>query len=283
MAKYNQERLKNFVVVSDLHAGCQLALCPPGGIRLDNGGTYKPTRIQQKLHAWWREFWDEWVPVATKGEPYGVIVNGDALDGRHHNATSQISQSLSDQSNVAYELLAPVVERAAAYWHLRGTEAHVGPSGEMEEMLAERLGARQNADGQRAWFELWLQVGNHLAHIMHHIGTTGSAAYETTALCKEYAESCAEAARWSRPAPDVIVRSHRHRSAKVEVPTNRGYGICHVTPGWQLKTPFVYKIPGGRVTTPQVGGILLREGDEELFTRSWVREIERPKTEVVYV
>lgn len=83
------------------------------------------------------------------------------------------------------------------------------------------------------------------------------------------------AGRWNRRAPDIVVRSHRHRYIKVEVPTWVGNGIGLVTPGWQLKTPFVYRIPGGRASTPQLGAVLIRQGDEELYTRKKVWDIER--------
>ena len=55
-----------------------------------------------------------------------------------------------------------------------------------------------------------------------------------------------------------------------------------VTPAWQLKTPFVYKLGMGRSSQPQVGGYLIRVGDEDgLYTRFKVWDIERPKTEKV--
>jgi hypothetical protein len=51
-----------------------------------------------------------------------------------------------------------------------------------------------------------------------------------------------------------------------------------VTPCWQGKTPFVWKIPGGRLSTPQFGGIVIRWADE-LFVRPKVWTVDRSKTE----
>jgi hypothetical protein len=275
--------INNVVVISDTHCGCRLALCPPE-VSLDEGGDYKHSKLQAAIWAWWQEFWGEWVPMATRGEPFAVVHNGDAIDGNHHDSVSQISHNMVDQSRIAYEVLKPVVEACEGrYYHIRGTEAHVGKSGQAEEALAEKLGARPNEEGQFARYELWLRVGGGLAHIMHHIGTTGSAAYETTALMKEFAESCAEAARWGQAAPNVVVRSHRHRNAEIKVPTADTYGICCTTAGWQLKTPFVWKLPGGRVTTPQIGGTLIRYGDEDhSYTRHKIWNIARSKEEVCH-
>ena len=274
------DKIRNFICISDIHAGCQLGLCPVKGVRLDEGGSYQPSAIQRMIYGHWREFWDKWVPSATKGEPYGIIVNGDTIDGVHHGSTHQISQNLQDQANIAYELLAPEVERAEGrLYMIRGTEAHVGKSGVQEEALATRLGAIPNEQGQRARYELWKRIGLGLVHCLHHIGATGSQAYEATAVHKELVEAFTESGRWNERPPDIIVRSHRHRLIRTEVPTHRRVAIAVVTPGWQAKTPFAWKIAGARQSLPQFGGILIRHGDEDLFVRSFVRTISRSRVE----
>lgn len=276
--KEKNEPIKNVIVISDTHCGDQLALCPPK-IRLAHGGFYEASRFQLAVYDFWVQFWNEWVPQVTRGEKYAVVHNGDAIEGRHHQASHQISQDKSDQQNVAYEMLAPVVEKCEGRFYLvSGTAAHVGEAAEDEEKLAHRLGAVPDETGRRSRYEMYLQIGNCLAHFSHHIGTTGSMAYETTALTKEYNEFCAESARWGRVIPDVVVRSHRHRHSEVRVPTAGGYGIIFVTSSWQLKTPSLFRAPGGRVSTPTVGGSLIRQGDEEFYTRHRTWETARSKT-----
>lgn len=272
--------IRNIICVSDLHCGCQFGLCPEKGITLDGGGHYEPSKNQKVVWQWWKLFWHTWVPEFTKGEPYIIVINGDTTDGRHHNSVTQVSQNLADQKHIAEEVLSPLTEKAAALYMIRGTEAHVGPSAENEEMLAESLGAKQNSVGNNTHYELWLKIGGKtgcLVNFMHHIGTTGSSHYESSAVNKELSEMFQEAGRWGNQPPDVVIRSHRHRHFKVECSTSRGYGICEVTPGWQLKTPFVYKIPGGRISTPQFGGIMIRQGDREHYTVSKVWNITRPE------
>lgn len=281
----------NLVVISDTHCGCRLGLCPES-VGLDDGGTYHPSEFQKKLLQYWNSFWNDFVPVATRGEPFAIVHNGDAIDGVHHNSTTQISHNLEDQSEIARVLLEPLVELAQGrYYHIRGTEAHVGKSGAEEERLARRIGALRNTENQAARYDLWKKIvdptngSQHLIHLLHHVGTTGSSAYEATAVHKEYTESCVESARWRLPPPDVIVRSHRHRHLKIEVPTGNaatsetGKGIAVVTPGWQGKTPFAWKIPGARLSLPQFGGIVIRATDGELFVRDKVWTIERSRVE----
>jgi hypothetical protein len=77
----------------------------------------------------------------------------------------------------------------------------------------------------------------------------------------------------------VVVRSHRHRNSEIRLPAKWGYAIAFVTPAWQLKTPFVFRIPGGRTSTPQIGGSIIRLGDEELHTRHFVQDIGRGRVE----
>lgn len=272
------------IVVSDIHAGCRMGLCPTGCIPLDDGGYYTPSPIQEKMWAMWQNFWKVWVPRVTQGEPYDVVFNGDALDGNHHEGVTQISHNMEDQLRIAEMCLLPVARGAARYYHIRGTEAHVGKSAQYEEMLARRLDAIPNAEGQHARWELWHRVSGHLVHFMHHIGTTGSAAYEATAVHKELTESFVESGRWGDQPPQIVVRSHRHRYLKIEIGGGAGdaqedmeYCISVVTPAWQAKTPFTWKIPGARLSQPQFGGLLIRKGDEELHTRARVWRLARSR------
>jgi hypothetical protein len=272
--------MRNLIAIADLHCGDQLAICPPK-ITLSNGGTYHASRFQMAIWDAWHEFWNEWVPMVTRGEPYVALLNGDGIDGRHHGSTHQISQNKADQANIAFEVLSPVVERCGGrFYYVSGTPAHAGQDGEDEERLAERLGAVRDKTGNYSRYELYIQVGKALVHASHHIGVTSSMAYEATALGKEYNEFCAESARWHRPIPDIIVRSHRHRHIEVRVPTARGYGIIFITSAWQLKTPFIFRMPGGRVATPMIGGSLIRSGDEEFYTRHFTKETDRTETEI---
>lgn len=272
-------KINNIVVISDTHCGCSLGLCPPS-VRLDDGGTYSPSRLQKTVWGWWREFWDKWVPVVTKGEPYDVVFNGDAIDGVHHNSTTQITHNMEDQISIAFECLNPIVQkikqRGGSYYHIRGTQAHVGSSGIYEEQLAKRLGAVPSEDGQYARWELWKTMGaNDLIHFTHHIGTTSSSAHESSAINAEISAMFTEAARWGEKAPSCVVRSHRHRCMEVRMPNEDGFATAIVTPAWQLKTPFTFRIAGARISTPQLGGILIRHGDRMLFTDCKVWNISR--------
>jgi hypothetical protein len=275
---------RNLVVISDTHCGCRVGLHPAEPSRVDGGGQYVPSDFQRKMWAYWQEFWLEWVPTVTHGETFDVVHNGDAIDGSHHHSTTQISQNIEDQVRVAETVMAgPVAQclkSGGTYYHIRGTEAHVGQSGEYEERLARNLGAKPNNQNQYARFDLWKRVADKcLVHLLHHIGTTASAAHESSAVNAELTASFVEAARWHREPPDYIVRSHRHRFIAVDMAAAKGYAAAIVTPAWQGRTPFTWKIPGARISEPQIGGIVIRQGDEEHHFRRFVKSFDRSPTE----
>lgn len=101
-------------------------------------------------------------------------------------------------------------------------------------------------------------------------------------MYKELVEAYNEAGRWRRMPPDVVIRSHRHRQFEIRIATKSGYGISLITPAWQLKTPFVYKQTLGRATLPQLGGYVIRAGDEDhIYTRFLVQTISNDDTEIL--
>lgn len=272
--------VRNLVVVSDSHCGCRLGLCPPESVRLDDGGTYHASPFQKNVWGLWREFWGSWVPSVVKREPWDLVHNGDVIDGVHHNSTTQISHNIHDQLLIAQTALRPIVaaccKSGGTYYHIRGTEAHVGSSANYEEMLATALGAAPNREHQYARYDLWKRVGRALVHLLHHVGTTGSAAHEASAVNAELTAEFVEAARWREEPPDFIVRSHRHRFIAVDLDTAKGIGAAVVTPGWQGKTPFSWKVAGARLSVPQFGGIIIRDPvDSEMHYRRKIWTIGR--------
>ncbi len=276
--------IKNVVVISDLHCGCQLGLYPDDlEIPLDNGGVYKASKIQKKIYNYWLYFWYDWVPTVTKGEPYVVVINGDALDGIHHNSVTQISQNMADQLLIAETVLKPIRERAEKLYLIRGTEAHVGKSAQYEEILAKNLRAEPTKAGKYSRWELWLRLNdNVLIHFAHHIPHTSVSHYASTAVSRELMEAFLQAGRWHNKPPDMIVRSHRHRCVEVRFPSGNTYAIGLVTPAWQLVTPYGYRTLPGKLGISEIGGCLIRHGDEDvIYSRFHVMPINQ--TEVVNI
>ncbi len=279
--KKPQEADDNIVIISDTHIGSGLALCHPDGFERDEGGTVMPSSQQLTLWAMWREFWDEWVPEVTLGEPFSVVHAGDIIDGVPHGSVGSISNNLADQGKHAEKILRPIVEICEGrFYQLRGTEAHTGKSAQEEERIAKVIKATREKGSKRyARDELWMRIGakrGGLVHIMHHIGTTGSSAYESSAPMRELTEEFVEAGRWGDEPPRVVIRAHRHRHLQIRIPSAKGDAIVATTPAWQMKTPFTFKIAGARLSQPQIGGIIVRYHKSELYLRNKVWRLERP-------
>jgi hypothetical protein len=75
----------------------------------------------------------------------------------------------------------------------------------------------------------------------------------------------------------IVGNSHRHRNAEVRIQTYKGFATVCTTAAWQLKTPFAYRIAGARQSLPQIGGTLVRAGDEDCYTRHFVKSLSRPQ------
>lgn len=261
-------KIKNCVVISDTHFGSSVALSQIH--QLDDGGYYHPSALQSKLYKLWLGFW-EWAYEHVGKEPFIIVHVGDVTDGVHHRTTQLSSGNLSTQANLAIDMMQPHVSRAAAYYQIRGTEAHVGASAQEEEQIAKELGAVKDPEtGNYARWELWLKMSGHLIHFAHHLGHTSSSAYESSALMREVVAAFAESGQWGFRAPGAVVRGHTHRFLTIEGP---GDWIGVKLPAWQAKTAFTYKID--RLRGPMFGGVLFQAGKEGLEMKKWIRTVKQ--------
>lgn len=279
------------IAFGDMHVGCRLALMPPDGAELDAGGRYEPSPFQQKIYAIWHRAWTVWVPEITHGQRYDIVNCGDTIDGDHHGTVTQWSHNLVDQKRAGEVLLKPVIKACKAtgghYYHLRGTEAHGGMSGQHEEDLAKSLGAMPEG-GQYARDELWKWIGapkrEFLGHYSHHIGVSVASQYESTAPMREIVRAFTESARWGSRVPDFLVRGHRHRHIVVPLSGakdgKRRRRFVMVVPGWQGWPPIVYRIAGATQAPPEFGlAAVILSAQGELYTRDFTVAVERPEPE----
>lgn len=253
--------MKAVVSISDPHVGSLTGLCSPDA-RTDDGGGVVLNKFQTTLWRFWTDFWDVWVPQETAGAETVVIeFNGDLVDGDHHNNVALWTNDTETQVSAAVGILKPIADRYEHKFVVRGTPAHGGPSSKAEETIAREIGAHKDELGNCSVWQQWLRVDGVVFQFAHHIGVTSSTAYETSAPMRELVAAMIEAAQWGQPLPNVVVRSHRHRFVPISIPSLRGRIHCVITPGWQLKTPFVERID--RMRMPHIGGVVFKvEGDE---------------------
>jgi hypothetical protein len=259
--------MKAVIVVSDLHCGSSLGLTAEQRMPMAEGGGYDPSRFQLDVAKAWKDFFKVHVPKVTRGAKKRVLcVNGDIIDGAHHNTVALATNNLQIQETWAISLLKEAAKGFDEVYCTLGTEAHTQPGGQSDERIAVAIGAVKNDDGMSASWQQWLDVDGIVINIAHHIGTTSSAAYESSAVMREMVAALVEAGQWEQRLPDVIIRSHRHRFIRIAIPSAKGEIQAAVSPGWQLRTPYVERID--RMRLPHIGGLVLLVEDKECLIKA---------------
>lgn len=229
-------------VVSDIHCGSTLSPCPPEGVRLDDGGQYLPSKVQLWQWECWEDYWSKvGAIVRERNADLWLVFNGDAVEGDHHGTSQIISRNLEAQTYVRDRVFSvPMALTPGRTFVVRGTEAHVGPSGNQEEALARHLKAeRDEESGLRSWWRLRLKAHNTLIDFQHHGRTGGRPWTRASAVGILAVEIFYEHTSNGYPFPNLAVRSHRHTWSD-------SYKICPTrliqTCAWQLKTGHAHKV-----------------------------------------
>jgi hypothetical protein len=248
-------------ISSDHHTGSTLGLCPPEGVRLDDDGAYKPSKAQAWTWNKWEAFWREVRATrdALKADLWNVY-NGDLAEGDHHGTSQIISRNPEPAAYVSDRVFGVPLELGPArQFVVRGTEAHVGPSGATEEAWARRMKAEKNPETKTwSWWHLRFAVHGVRFDFQHH-GRVGTRPWtKMNVVSALAAEIFYEHARCSIPHPHLAIRSHRHQFADTydAHPTR-----VISTAAWQLKTAHAHKVApesiadvGGHIVTVEPNG-----------------------------
>ncbi len=243
-------------VVSDIHCNSALAAVPPEGVILDDGGTYKPSAAQSWIWDCWNDYWSlvEKTRKKLKARLW-CVYNGDLFEGLAHHGTTQIVSAHPEPSAYLADRIFGVPRKLQPekQFIVRGTEAHVGPSGATEEAFGRSIKAQPSPDGRWSWWHLRLNINGVAIDCQHHPSTRGGVPWTAPQAAQRMAFRI-----WSehqlkgeRP-PDLVFRSHTHvwRDSWNAYPTR-----AIVTPPWQLKTAHAYKVAADSLA--DIGGIVV--------------------------
>jgi len=246
-------------VVSDLHAGSTVALCPKS-ITLDDGGKYEASKPQQWLWEKWQAYWAE---VERHRRSLNAtlmqVYNGDLTEGDHHRTTQILSGNPTAQAAVVNEILrVPLALKPDHIVGIRGTEAHVGPSAAFEERIFTGLRkdgwpvVRDEATGNASHWHWTMEHQGVRVDIAHHgkYGSRPNTKFNTViALAFDIFTNHALK---GRPHPHLAIRSHMHQFGD----TGGLYPTRLIQmPAWQLSTVFIHRINPGAIA--DVGGIII--------------------------
>jgi hypothetical protein len=260
-------------VFSDIHAGSTIGLCHPNGVSLDDGGSYIPSPEQCWLWECWVNGWKHVNNIIERERrfsdndvDFGIISNGDATDGNHHKTVQILSGAEGAHIKCAAECIRePLNLNPKWVWIIRGTEAHVGKSGGLEEGLAvalDREGApiqRMPNRGPWSWWDLRLEAHGRLLDFTHH-GRMGQRAHTKGSYHQLFAfDVWAERAKRGERAPDIAVRSHMHqyRDSGPPHPLERTTRVIQ-TPAFQLATAFVKRVSAESLADIGLVAIVIR-------------------------
>jgi 3',5'-cyclic AMP phosphodiesterase CpdA len=240
--------LKKIIVISDLHINSTVALCKPS-VQLDDGQEVKISKAQ-------RWFWDNWLDLMERVDAYKpdvLIINGDTLEGDTKKRSYQlITRNPATIVGIGSETLEPLVSKVPAVYFIRGTGAHGGKSGFLEEDLARD-------------FDNSVKVRNNFSHWSLNVIADGvriSAAHHATMGGLPWTKANAANALAARiqfqysqdgeRAPDIVLRGHVHRWGD-SYDAYRTRAI--VTPCWSLATEHIHKIAPD--TLPECGAVFI--------------------------
>ena len=266
------------LLASDTHCGSTIGLCPPEGVRLDDGQEVKPSKPQAWL--WW--CWEQVhkaaaeTAKAAKG-PLWTVLNGDLVDGDHHGTTQIMSRHPDAQHYIADRTFSLTKDlKPARLFVVRGTEVHTGTSGSAEEGLAKMLGAERDPE-THLWsrWHLRIRVHGKLVDVQHHGKGLGRLPHTkqngANSLAWRVWQTHAE--RGLEP-PALVVRSHLHQWAD-------SFGAHRQTralflPSFQLKTAYVHRVAADEIA--DVGAaVVVVEPDGRMDVRPILFQPELPR------
>lgn len=242
-----------FVAFGDQHVGSLTGLMPVNGVPLPNKAVLPPSPLQKEVAEHWDGFWRR-----RKKESNNIIaVNmADTIDGDHHD-TVEIWAKPSDHVETAIEINKKVRAIAKRMYGVRGTSVHVGDEGDADDVVGRYVGY-DKVDGNYTNYHLRLNVSGLIFDICHEGPNVGSRAWNRENQLRLYAKSIVMTEMLNgRKPPDVILRAHVHKKAHVSVEVEGHVCEAFITPSWQLKTEYAYKVANAEHIS-DIGGLVLR-------------------------
>jgi len=276
--------IEKVLCISDLHCGSTQAIAVDG-VELEEQGTYQATKFQLGLS---KVFENQLDRIFDKlgGEKFVLILNGDMIDGKHHN-NPFVENLIADQINILSGVISKITDRSGSQiertYFMQGTEAHAGIGNDTERGIAEKYGSklRVKANGSsKTWQEMELRFSNGaVLHTTHHFNFTNI--YEGTCYEREWKEIGISYLRAGKKPPDIFYRGHIHQFGNPYIlPSHPLTKIgCFSTPGWQGKSQYVMKSMG-RMKLLQLGMCLLEIEDGKVVLRDFIDTLKPHNQEI---
>jgi len=264
-------------IVSDLHVNSAVALCPKQ-MKRDDGQTIRPSKSQRWLRKNWLSFWRDVAQLKAEhsAETYALI-NGDWGDLNKHSKYQLLSPNTDDVLDWMVEVVEPLRAVTNDVFIVRGTEAHVGGVGWIENRAAKEIGALK--DPNTALPSWWVFRGTFdgvRVMCTHHPGTNSTRPWTTGAAANRAAAIVMDAHYSSKFKPHLAIFGHVHHNEDsfdnhtVRAVFNRS---------WTLADAFTHRIGFG-IKRSVIGGLIVicDGGDYRVIKKSYKLPEAKPWT-----
>ena len=256
------------VALADTHTNSTTGLNPPR-MRLDDGQAVLLSEVQE------RDLWKPWIAcqeyVKQRAKELrariAVLVNGDGPDLLKYCHHQLITVNRATIVEATVEALEGWREMADVFLINRGTQAHSGGSGELEELVARELDATKCPhSGNHSWWWVTATFDGVQVEAGHRpISNSTRAHLRGAGARRTAADRSAAYLRMGDPVPQIGVFSHVHHWA--DSGTNYDERVFFTHP-WQLCTAYGYNVGFGGQQDP-VGVWLFHCREGRYTVDSW--------------
>jgi len=265
--------MRTIIAISaDKHSGSTLGLMRPQTFNLHDGGSFSPSPLQRQI---WQQYDEclDYIKEQRKKSRLIWIENGDVVEGIHHQTTQIVSGRVDEHEQIACDILDYTFQKVKftkgdlAYM-ITGTEEHSGNGSQSENRVAEDLdfipqySQESDKPNRYTWDRLLLKVNGVLLDIAHHGGSVGRRAWTTENGMRNLVKSFyLQSLEDGTELPRYWVRSHKHQFVYSGMYSGKHGDIeGFVTPSFQMKTGFAYKIAGHQLS--DIGMIVIIVEDD---------------------
>jgi hypothetical protein len=249
------------VASSDLHVGSSLGLCTRYFER-SSGDSWRANKGQRWTYSKWQTFWDKVRETKSRlledfpEEPVSVwhVVVGDAPD-KDSRGVERVTNNPSEILTLLSKLLDETNDVVDLEFMVRGTTAHSGQQGWMEEEVGKDRGAVQNPEtGAFSWYHLPIETDGLRINFYHRPPTVGTKPHtEDHAPLRANFELRSRFTEAGEPIPDFVFFGHYHYFTTSR-PGKKPFVVY--LPSWQLPYDWIHNIGRGMFPRP-VGGTIL--------------------------
>lgn len=229
-----------------------MAVCAPNS-RRDDKSRVENNVVQQELWLAWK---DAWLTVKKKANkrPIVIIFGGEIAEINWKHPSNQfITNTPSLVISNAMKLIEAPLEMASKTIFIRGTEAHTGLNGDLDEQIAQLVNSEYGNvvmdEDLCSWYSHEFFIGGRKFDIAHHVSMGGMPWTEKNAANALSAKLIMEYSERRKPFPDFAFRGHVHRFSD----SADNYTIHSAITGcWTFQNSFSHRIGAGS-KQPQIG------------------------------